>query len=368
MKTWNVFAVAVGSAVLSFAPASARGAPPQVESSRAAAELELAERCFTSLGELATRAPGVRRAFRYRRVDRDPASAGNDVERVLDGVVRIAFRRAGLLVEEVRSDASNEMGFLPVPRRVITWYSFASGEYARFQDQAGSGGGTVILEHFKTLPVVASYALGSFGVKSVLREAVEPSCEISASEGTRVRFRSPLGTAITLEWQDAGARGSARRFEESFPGSLRSERVAFFASSGDARDPQFRPALVVESHTDERGVVYQSEAWQAIDGAWAEGEPRTELVPGTTIIDLRAAGGRRVDGTPLERPTLLEDALAWPGAEHSLAGTVVYTPPRDVRAASSSWPVARGALGALSIAGCIVMGAWLSSLRRGRRS
>ncbi len=318
------------------------------------------EAFFASIEDLVERGNGSSFAYRFRRVGFDCDAATSAPTLLWEGVTRISFRADSILLDEVHFEMTADETELPTPRRVVTHYSLASGEYARSTLLAGGGGETVILDHWSALPQIAYFALGAIGHRGSLEGCGPPELAVDEEGVHYLSFLHERGARIQLVYDlEIGAR--LRHMRADHPDGNEHDWIQFHDCVPELSAGPLRPTLVTSARVTSEGCVRQVLAWSAIGGEWAEENWQHEVPAGAGIMDFRCPAAQ-VSEVHTDRPVLLGDLLGWPHPlDHgSEPAPIVYEPTSvDIRtehpARARVWLFGGGLCAAL-----IVLGMWRS--------
>jgi hypothetical protein len=284
------------------------------------------EMFFLSVADLAEQADGLRFGYRSRRVSFDCDGETSQPTKIWDGVTRISFHRDFILTDEVQYEMAAAKSELPTPRRVVTYYSLSSGEYARSTLLAGSALESVVLGHWSILPQIAYFSLGTIGNHAYLEGCGPAELEVDARGVHCVSFSNPTGATLHLTY-DLEQGGEIQFVRADHPDGYEHDWTSFQDCVPQLPGGPLRPTLVTSGRVTSDGRVRQVFAWSSIGGEWAEEDWNHEVPSRAGVMDFRGAEGE-IPEVRTDRPVMLGDLLSWPYPldERTPEGSTVYQP------------------------------------------
>ena len=319
--------MALASAWIDFRPLVAADSSPSITADGHPERLDH-EMFFLSISELARQANGSRFAYRFRRVSFDCDGETSHPTRIWDGVTRISFRGDSILLDEVQYEMATTKTELPTPRRVVTYYSLSSGEYARSTLLAGSTLESVVLDHWSALPPIAYFSLGTIGNHAFLEGCSPAELEVDDLGVHCVSFSNPEGATLHLAY-DLEVGGRMQYVRADHPEGHEHDWIRFYDCVPQLLGGPLRPLMVTSARITSDGCVRQVFAWSSIGGEWAEEAWEHEVPSRAGVLDFRGAEGE-ISQFRTDRPILLGDLLSWPYPPVDQEGDrpIVYEPRR----------------------------------------
>jgi hypothetical protein len=293
-----------------FVAALCAASMPARASQQAALVDELA--FFAPLDELALYGHGSTFEFRFRTTRFGDRPDDASPAKVRDGVVRLRFEAAGVWMDEHFVELAAEDAHEPVAHRVRSYYSLATGEYARVLSMAGGGRhDSAIVDHWDGVPNVFFYSLGVLGARAMLADST--LAERLSGDGSiaSVSYMSLDGRRWTVTY-DAASPGALLSLESHASDDAYTDWVFFEGHRDNVAGMPLRPTLVTHARIQRDGKAGFATVWQSIERTDSAAEDDRWLAAGTRFEDLRSAT-EETASIATDRPLELPELLTWPG-------------------------------------------------------